>query len=176
MPLQTQPSLGVDGVSLYDRPADTLEAQAQSAVPAALSIHRGGFYLEKGRREGLAALHSEETTGAGADVTETGVQISRFSESVLDGDCDDGLSFWSRIPWRRRRRKGKERHGALSRAELDEMPPPVTSPTAFSLWFTLARVGNYPLSFRSKGGLEQQVRVAMESVSDGGLRFEFCPF
>lgn len=70
---------------------------------------------------GLAALHSEETTGAGADVTETGVQISRFSESVLDGDYDDGLSFWSRIPWRRQRRKGKECHGAPSRVELDEM-------------------------------------------------------
>lgn len=164
---------------LYDRPADTLEAQAQCAMPAVLSIHRRGFYFGRGWRgwrAGVAALHSEETTGASADVTETGVQISRFSESVLDGDSDGGLSFWSRIPWRRRRRKGKECHGAPSCVELDEMPPSITSPTAFSLCFTLARVGNYPLSFRSKGGLEQQVCVAMESVSDGGLQFEFCPF
>lgn len=135
-----------------------------------------GVLFWKGGAGGLAALHSEETTGAGADVTEAGVQISRFSESVLDGDCDDGLSFWSRILWRRRRRKGKECRGAPSRLELDEIPSPVTSPTAFRLCFTLARVGNYPLSFRPKGGLEQEVCVVMESVSDGGLQFEFCPF
>lgn len=82
----------------------------------------GGFILEEGGGGGLAALHSEEMTGAGADVTETGVQISRFSESVLDGDCDDGLSFWSRIPWRRRRRKRKGCHGAPSRAPPPQLP------------------------------------------------------
>lgn len=137
MPLQTQPSLGVDDVSLYDRPADTLEAQAQCAVPAALSIHRRGFYFGKGVQGGSAALHSEETTGAGADVTETGVQISRFSESVLDRDCDDGLSSWSRILWRQRRRKGKGCRGAPSRVELVEMP--LQLPPQLPLVFVLHR-------------------------------------
>lgn len=91
---------------------------------------------------GGVGFHSAETTGAGADVTETGVQIGRFTSSVLDKDRDDGLSFRSRILWRRRRRKGKECRGAPSCVELDETPSPASSQTAFSLCFTLARVGN----------------------------------